>query len=116
MNHIKRATIAGVVLCLDEAANLPRALRSLDWCDELLMIDSGSSDGSQTIASSLGARVIEHRQQGRFLISEQRNWAISHGQLQSQWVLFLDADEAISTRCRSAIEKATNHTATADAY
>ena len=116
MNHIKRSTIAGVVLCLDEAANLPRALRSLDWCDELLMIDSGSNDGSQAIASSLGARVIEHRQDGRFLISEQRNWALSHGQLQSHWVLFLDADEEISPRCRSAIEKATNHTAAADAY
>ena len=116
MTHTKRASIAGVVLCLNEAENLPRALRSLEWCDELLMIDSGSSDGSQTIAARLGARVIEHRQEGRFLITEQRNWAISHGHLQSQWVLFLDADEEISHRCRSAIEQATNHITAADAY
>ena len=84
MTHTKRATIAGVVLCLNEAENLPRALLSLDWCDELLMIDSGSSDESQAIASSMGARVIEHCQQGRFLITEQRNWALNHAQLQSQ--------------------------------
>ena len=102
---INKASIAGVVLCLNEAENLPRALLSLNWCDELLVVDSGSIDGSQAIAASLGARLIEHRQQGRFLISEQRNWAISHGQLQSQWVLFLDADEAISLNAGLPLSK-----------
>ena len=116
MNHTKRATIAGVVLCLNEAENLPRALCSLGWCDEVLVIDSGSTDGSQEVAMRCGARVMEHRQQGRFLITEQRNWALNQGQVQSEWVLFLDADEEVSPRCRSAIEEATNHTAAADAY
>ena len=46
------AQVRGVVLCLNEAENLPRALRSLGWCDELLVIDSGSSDGSQAIAQA----------------------------------------------------------------
>jgi glycosyltransferase involved in cell wall biosynthesis len=116
MNHTKRATIAGVVLCLNEVENLPRALGSLGWCDELLMIDSGSTDGSQEVAMRCGASVMEHRQQGLFLITEQRNWALSHGQLQSQWVLFLDADEEVSKACQQAIQQAIQHPAAADAY
>ena len=91
-------------MCLNEADNLPRCLASLDWCDERVVVDSGSTDGSQQIAMALGARVFEHRQAGRFLISEQRNWALDHGQLRSQWVLFLDADEEIGPVCRQAIQ------------
>ena len=41
-SHETQPTIAGVVLCLNEAANLPRCLASLAWCDELLVVDSGS--------------------------------------------------------------------------
>ena len=90
---IRSANISAVVLCLNEAGNLGRCLNSLKWCSDLLVVDSGSNDGSQDLASKLGARVIEHRQQGRFLITEQRNWVLEHGGLESEWVLFLDADE-----------------------
>lgn len=94
------------MLCLDEAANLPRCLASLGWCDELLVVDSGSRDGSRELAHSLGARVLEHRSPGRFLITEQRNWALHHGSLSSDWVLFLDADEQVGAACREAIQRA----------
>ena len=101
-----RRGIAGVVLCLNEAANLPRCLASLTWCDELLVVDSGSQDGSQQTAKELGAKVLEHHQQGAFLITEQRNWALEEGGLRSDWVLFLDADEAVGESCRQAIQQA----------
>lgn len=96
-------TIAGVVLSLNEARNLPRSLRSLSWCDELVVVDSGSTDGSEDVAARHGARVLQHRQEGRFLITHQRNWALEHGGLHSDWVLFLDADEEVGPRCRNAI-------------
>ena len=99
-------SLAAVVLCLNEAGNLPRCLASLDWCDERVVVDSGSTDGSQRVAMELGARVFEHRQTGRFLISEQRNWALDHAQLRSNWVLFLDADEEIGPNCKGAIQAA----------
>ena len=116
MRQSSKQTIAGVVLCLNEAKNLPRALASLTWCDEVLVVDSGSTDGSQEIAIRYGARVLEHRQVGQFLITEQRNWALNQGGLQSDWVLFLDADEEIGGRCKQAIQKAIQHPAAADGY
>ena len=94
------------MLCLNEVTNLPRCLASLAWCDELLVVDSGSQDGSQSQAQELGAKVLEHHQQGPFLITEQRNWALEHGGLRSEWVLFLDADETVGDACREAIRQA----------
>ena len=105
-SHETQPTVAGVVLCLNEAANLPRCLASLAWCDELLVVDSGSQDGSQQRAREHGAQVIEHHQQGPFLITKQRNWALEQGGLRSEWVLFLDADEAVGDGCREAICRA----------
>jgi len=109
-------SIAGVVLCLNENNNLVRCLASLTWCDELLVIDSGSTDGSQACARRNGARVLEHRQTGRFLISEQRNWALEAGALQSDWVLFLDADEEVGPACRHAIQQAIANPASHDGF
>ncbi len=104
--------VAAVVLSLNEARNLPRCLRSLSWCDERLVVDSGSSDGTQAVAISHGARLLEHRQPGRFLITDQRNWALEHGGLHSEWVLFLDADEEVGPECRAAILTAIDNAAT----
>jgi len=99
-------SVAGVVLTLNEQRDLPRALASLAWCQELLVLDSGSSDRTLELAQAAGARVLLHRPEGRFLISEQRNWALTHGGLGSDWVLFLDADEELSPRAAAAIQAA----------
>lgn len=101
----KRNGVAGVVLCLNEVDNLPRCLSSLRWCDEVFVVDSGSTDASQEYARQMGATVLENRQDGQFLITEQRNWILSVGIIKSEWVLFLDADEEIGVDCRIAIEQ-----------
>jgi len=108
--------IAGVVLTLNEARDLPRALASLAWCDERLVLDSGSTDATAAVAAATGARVLTHRPDGRFLISEQRNWALEHGGLQSDWVLFLDADEALPPACAAAIRRAVAAADAPDGY
>jgi glycosyltransferase involved in cell wall biosynthesis len=102
-------------LCLNEAANLPRCLQSLAWCDEGLLIDSGSDDDSREVARRHGFKVLEHRQPGRFLITEQRNWALTQAGLRSDWVLFLDADEAVGPACALAIQQALLQAAAAEA-
>ena len=62
-------SVAGVVLTLNEATDLPRALASLSWCQELLVLDSGSNDGTTALAASLGAQVLVNKPVGEFLIS-----------------------------------------------
>lgn len=96
-------TIAGVVLTLNEEQDLSRALRSLAWCDELLVIDSGSTDQTQAVAENCGARFLQHIQPPPFLITDQRNWALEQAGLKSDWVLFLDADEEIGTELAESI-------------
>ncbi len=88
--------ISAVVLTLNEEVNVERCLRSLAWTHEIVVIDSGSSDTTTQIAQGLGATVLHHRQTRAFRISEQRNWALDHANLQGEWVLFLDADEEIT--------------------
>ena len=89
-------TIAGVVLTLNEESNLPRALDSLTWCDQLFVIDSGSTDSTASIAQNFGATLLTNIQSHPFLITEQRNWTLLHPEVLCDWVLFLDADEQIS--------------------
>ena len=102
--HTKH-TIAGVVLTLNEEEDLARALKSLAWCDEIFVVDSGSSDQTCEVAINCGARILEHLQDPPFLISEQRNWALNCGLITSDWVLFLDADEEVSTPLANLIRQ-----------
>lgn len=96
-------TIAGVVLTLNEERDLPHALQSLSWCDELVVVDSGSTDRTREVAIKLGASFFQHIQTPPFLITDQRNWALANCHLTSDWVLFLDADEEITTQLKSSI-------------
>ena len=98
-------TIAGVVLTLNEEQDLARALASLSWCDERLVLDSGSLDGTVAVARGLGVPVVEHRQPPPFRISEQRNWALDQGGLHADWVLFLDADEEVGPALAAEIRR-----------
>ena len=83
------------MLTLNEEVNIERCLASLAWAHEVVVVDSGSEDNTVTLAEAAGARVVEHRQQGQFRISDQRNWALQHAGLASEWVLFVDADEEV---------------------
>jgi glycosyltransferase involved in cell wall biosynthesis len=98
-------TIAGVVLTLNEEQDLARALASLAWCDERLVLDSGSTDATVAVAQGLGVPVVEHRQPPPFRISEQRNWALGQAGLRSDWVLFLDADEQVGPELAAEIRR-----------
>lgn len=101
MNY--RPKIAAVVLTLNEEQDLGRALLSLQWCDELVVLDSGSTDNTQQVALAHGAQFFVHLQEPPFLITEQRNWALRNCRIHSEWVLFLDADEEISSALHSHI-------------
>jgi glycosyltransferase involved in cell wall biosynthesis len=91
--------ISATVIASNEAANLPRVLKSLSGADEIVVVDSGSTDATREIAASLGARVVCHEWPG---FAAQKNFAVA--QARFQWILSLDADEELNSRAQAAIE------------
>ena len=85
--------ISVVILTLNEADNLPRCLASVRWCDDILIVDSGSIDATVTIAEASGARVLTRAFDS---FGKQRNFAMEAGAIRHPWVLHLDADEVVT--------------------
>jgi len=94
-----RPTIAAAVICLDEERNIGACLESLAWCDEIVVVDSGSRDRSVEIARKNATRVLHHDWPGYVA---QKNWALE--QTTGAWVLCVDADERCTPALRAAIE------------
>lgn len=96
-------TITAIILTLNEAETIENCLKSLSWCNELIVVDSGSTDQTIQIASNAGARVFSHVQDGQFLISEQRNWALNKLEIRTDWAVFMDADEESTEEFQQAV-------------
>jgi Glycosyl transferase family 2 len=94
-----RERLAACLIVQDEEARLPAALASVAFCDEVIVIDGGSSDRTIEIARSAGATVIENAWPG---YAAQRNVGIDAAV--SDWVLEVDADERVSPALRASIE------------
>jgi glycosyltransferase involved in cell wall biosynthesis len=88
---MQKLPISVLILARNEAKMIRRAVESAQFAEDIVVIDACSTDGTQEIAKSLGARVIE-RPWTNF--SEQRNFSLS--QARHDWVLVLDADEAVT--------------------
>jgi len=83
--------ITATIITLNEERHIVRAIESLRCCDEIVVIDSGSADRTTELAENLGARVIESPWRG---YAGQKNWAAERATY--DWILSLDADEALS--------------------
>ena len=92
--------ISVVILTLNEEGNLPRCLASVDWCDDILVLDSGSTDATVAIAEAAGARVISRKFD---TFAGQRNHAMEFGALRHPWVLHLDADEVVTAELKEEL-------------
>ncbi len=103
--------ISATLVTLNEESNLPRAIESLRCCDEIVVVDSGSHDRTVKIASKLGARVIETEWRG---YAAQKNFAAE--QAAHDWILSLDADEALSESLEAEIWDIKRSGPQADAY
>jgi glycosyltransferase involved in cell wall biosynthesis len=95
-----RATVCACIIARDEEQRLPAALASVAFCDEIVVVDSGSRDRTIELARAAGARVIEHPWRG---FGAQRNVAIDAAA--GDWILEIDADERITPRLRAEIEE-----------
>lgn len=91
-----------VIITFNEEKNIRRCIESvLDVADEILVVDSFSKDTTKTICSEYEVRFIEHAFDGHI---EQKNWAMQKAEY--DYVLSLDADEALSDKLKKSILKA----------
>jgi glycosyltransferase involved in cell wall biosynthesis len=93
--------LSAVVLTLNEERNLGPALASVAFCDEVVVVDAGSSDETHDIAGSFGARVVVSTPWPGFVA--QRNRALEEAR--HDWVLAVDADERVTPALREQIQE-----------
>lgn len=99
-NRSDKIPLSVVVLTKNEADFIGRCLKSVDWADETLILDSGSTDQTRSIAAGLGAVVYEQAWLG---------WSMQHNQAialaKHDWVLVLDADEIVTPELAESIQQ-----------
>ena len=100
MSRQSRERISACLIVQNEQQRLPAALASVSFCDEILVVDGGSTDRTLEVAHAAGATVIENRWPG---FAAQRNVALDAAS--GDWVLELDADERVSPQLRRSIEE-----------
>lgn len=104
-------SLAVIILTYNEEANIGQALKSVSgWANEIFILDSQSTDRTLEIASQYGSHIAQNKFEN---YAKQRNHALNHLPITSEWVLFLDADEwmldvlkqEISTRITTSPEE-----------
>ena len=106
-----KAPLSVTIITLNEEENISRAIQSVSWADEIVVVDSGSSDRTVEIARSAGATVIHNPWPG---YGKQKNFAQSKAR--NHWVLNIDADEEVSPELARDIQQAIRKTGDAHGY
>jgi hypothetical protein len=100
-SETRRPRVSAVVITLNAASQLETCLQSLAFADEIVVVDSGSTDRTVEIARGRGAKVVQQAWLG---YGPQKRFSVE--QAANDWVLSVDADERVSPELRSSIEKA----------
>ena len=102
-------SLSATVITLNEERNLERCLESLRFVSEVIVVDSGSTDGTRGIAEKFGARWFQNPWKG---YGQQKNFA--QAQASHDWVLNIDADEVVSSELRVEILKTLSEKASSE--
>jgi glycosyltransferase involved in cell wall biosynthesis len=92
--------VSCLIYTLNEEINLPHCLESLRWCDDVVVVDSFSTDRTEAVARAAGARFVQHPFTG---FGDQRNWSLDEVPLKYPWALILDADERVPESLREEL-------------
>ena len=87
---------------LNEEANLPGLLDSVSFADDIVVLDSLSTDKTREVAESRGCRWFERAYDGR---GPHQNWAMEHIDFRHRWVFYLDADERMTPELRAEVDR-----------
>src|SRR6202171_6870080 len=93
MSHNSQVPVSLIVPIKNEAENLPRCLGSVQWADEIFVVDSHSTDDSGRIAEQYGAKIVQFEFNGTW--PKKKNWALENLPFKNAWDLILDADEVL---------------------
>lgn len=94
-----------MIITYNESLNIKHCIVSVrGWANKVFVVDSGSTDGTQQIATELGAEVVQHDWEG---YAKQKNWGLRTLPFTSEWVLILDADEVITEKLRDRMLEVT---------
>src|SRR5215216_3214000 len=103
--------ISATIITFNEESNIKPACESVAWADEIVVVDSNSTDATRDIAAACGARVIVNPWPG---FGAQKQFAVD--QAQHDWIFSLDADERVSDELKRSIQSLRNAKEAADAY
>jgi glycosyltransferase involved in cell wall biosynthesis len=103
--------ISATIITLNEESNIKAACESVAWADEIVVVDSGSTDATRDVAGACGARVITNPWPG---FGAQKQFAVE--QAKHEWIFSLDADERVSDELKKSIEALRQKTDLADGY
>lgn len=98
LKTVEKKNLSLVVITLNEETSIERCLRSVPFADDIIVVDSGSTDGTADRARACGARVVQEAWRG---FGGQKRFAVQ--QAKHDWVLCLDADEALSPESAAEI-------------
>ena len=98
-------TLSVIIPTYNEASYIEDAIKSVDFADEIIIIDSFSGDDTKKLATNLGCVVLERKFDN---FSDQKNHAIAFAK--SDWILFIDADERVTEKLKIDIKKAIQET------
>ena len=104
--------VSGVVTCFNEEHNIGACIESLAWCDEIIVVDSFSTDRTAEIAQSYPK--VRFFQRTYFGAGAQKNWALQH--VSHDWVFLLDSDERCTPALRDEVAALLRNGPTANAY
>lgn len=91
-----------LIFTLNEAVHLPFCLDSLGWSDDIIVVDSYSTDRTEAICRERGITFVQHTFEG---FGSQRQWALETLPIVHDWVLILDADERVPTELALEIDR-----------
>ncbi|MEO6334329.1 MAG: glycosyltransferase family 2 protein [Pyrinomonadaceae bacterium] len=103
--------VSAVIITYNEEKNIEEAIRSTSWADEILVVDSESTDRTRELAESMGAKVLVNPWPG---FSAQKQFAVDHAS--NDWIFSLDADERVTDTLENEIRELIKSDPPADGY
>lgn len=103
MQLLGKIPVTAVIMTLNEATNIAECIYSLSEFESIVVVDSGSSDGTLEICHKLGVRVVPFMWNG--LYPKKKQWIHENVQFSTTWIFFVDADERCTPKLNQEITK-----------